>query len=139
MRNCLLINTDGGARGNPGPAAIGVCIFDSEGKSLANIGKTIGIATNNVAEYMAVIEAFKWLSVNINSEINYAKFLIDSSLVVNQLNGVFKIKEQHLRELIVQIKEFEHKLGIKISYQHIPREKNFAADKLVNQSLDSSR
>lgn len=136
MAKSLIINTDGGARGNPGPAAIGVCIFDNDGRQVTSIGKTIGLATNNVAEYQAVIEAFKWLAVNLTPEILSVSFLIDSSLVVNQLNGVFKIKEKHLRDLIVEIKKREQEVGIKVSYQQIPREKNLAADKLVNQSLD---
>ena len=108
----LIIHTDGGARGNPGPAAIGVVIekvigrikTSKESKVIAEFGKRIGETTNNVAEYTAVIEALRWLK---NNQINKSRirtlviqFYLDSILVVNQLNGMFKVKDAHLRELL---------------------------------------
>ncbi|MCL5090951.1 MAG: ribonuclease HI family protein [Patescibacteria group bacterium] len=95
----MRIWTDGGARGNPGPAAIGVYIEDEKGEALLKHGKKIGYATNNVAEYQAVIEALTWLKES-SLELSQVDFFLDSSLVVNQLNGVFRIKENHLRDLI---------------------------------------
>ena len=94
-KQALLIFTDGGARGNPGPAAIGFIIKDNYGEVLVELGKFIGRATNNVAEYQAVIEALTWLKNNYqrkelsNDQID---FFLDSNLVVNQLNGFYKIK-----------------------------------------------
>ena len=133
------VYTDGGARGNPGPAAIGVYIIDHEGKEILRKGKQIGEATNNTAEYSAVIEALKWIKENIESVLNISnpnlQFYLDSSLVVNQLNGIFKVKQKHLRELLLQVKLLEQEVGGKILYNFIPREKNIIADSLVNNSF----
>lgn len=133
--NNLRIWTDGGARGNPGPAAIGVYIEDEKGEALLKHGKKIGYATNNVAEYQAVIEALTWLKES-SLELSQVDFFLDSSLVVNQLNGVFRIKENHLRDLIIFLKNLEKKINTKIIYHLVPREKNKVADFLVNQALD---
>lgn len=135
----FIVYTDGGARGNPGPAAIGVYIIDSEGKEILRMSKQIGEATNNVAEYTAVIEALKWVKENILSsmkttELNF-QFYLDSSLVVNQMNGIFKVKQKHLRELLLQVKMLEQEVGGKILYNFVPREKNKIADFLVNNSF----
>ncbi len=132
----LLIFTDGGARGNPGPAAVGVVIKDQE-KILAQIAKRIGETTNNVAEYTAVVEALEWIKNNFQSPDSNFQFFLDSKLVVNQLNGLFKIKDGKLRELLFKIRELEAETKGNISYTLIPREKNFWADRLVNQALDS--
>ena len=99
----LIIHTDGGARGNPGPAAVGVVIETADGKTLAEFGKKIGETTNNVAEYTAVIEALKKiknLGLKMNNEELVINFFLDSTLVVNQLMGLFKVKDSHLRELL---------------------------------------
>lgn len=142
MANNLIIYTDGGARGNPGPAAIGVFIVDDKGLEITRFGKTIGLATNNVAEYIAVISALEWIKQsqearikNKELKIENIKFFLDSKLVVNQLNGIFKIKEAHLRELIIKIRQLERGVGVNIFYVHIPREKNKIADGLVNDSF----
>jgi len=127
----LTIFTDGGALNNPGPAAAGVVVKDENGKILTQFGKFIGETTNNVAEYMGVVEALKWLLGNLaieqlnNSTIN---FFLDSKLVVNQLNGLFKIKNAKLRELAFSVRQLEQEVGGNISYQHIPREENALAD-----------
>ncbi len=124
--------TDGGARGNPGPAAIGVVIVDSlTEEPVEQFGKRIGSTTNNVAEYLAVIEALKWFKKNRGQEKVSLDFFLDSKLVVNQLNGLFRVKDGKLRNLILEVKKCEIELGGKIFYCHIPREKNQAADKLV--------
>lgn len=137
----LLIYTDGGARGNPGPGAIGLVIFsqNNQNQKIFSCAKKIGNCTNNIAEYTAVLEAHKWLLANKHkfitvSEIN---FFLDSKLVVNQLKGLFKIKNQELVNLYYSIKEMEKKFNQKIIYQLIPREENITADYLVNQALDS--
>jgi len=137
----LFVFADGGARGNPGPAAIGFIIKDSKGKALKREGKYIGETTNNVAEYQAVIESLKWIKKNlINSvvSINSINFFLDSKLIVNQLNGLFKIKNSNLRGLIVKVRQLEQEVGGNVSYNFIPREKNKEADTLVNQSLEEN-
>ncbi|MCL4338377.1 ribonuclease HI family protein [Patescibacteria group bacterium] len=137
----ILINTDGGARGNPGPSAIGVVIKTENGQVLAELSRNIGQTTNNVAEYAAVIEALKWLksdkATKGQSDQIEIHFFLDSTLVVNQLNGLFKVKEAHLRELMFQVRRLEQEVKGNISYAYIPREKNQRADYLVNKALDS--
>lgn len=138
MKNALFIFADGGSRGNPGPAAIGFIIRDSTGKILAKKGKSIGRTTNNVAEYTAVIEALREVTKLQSDKVAKINFFLDSKLVVNQLNGLFKIKNSRLRNLIVEARQLERKVGGNISYHFIPREKNRAADALVNQALNNS-
>jgi ribonuclease HI len=135
MEKTLIVHTDGGARGNPGPAAIGVLVQDEEGKEMVKFGKTIGRTTNNVAEYCAVIAALEWVKNNLGGEVIGIKFFLDSSLVVNQLNGLFKVKENHLRELVLRVRELEQAVGGNISYHYISRSENKIADSFVNASL----
>lgn len=136
MKKRLVVFVDGGARGNPGPAAVGFIIKNSSGEIIHRQGKYIGETTNNVAEYQAVIEALKWINANLKKQSLRVEFFLDSKLVVNQLNGIFKVKEIKMRNLVVRVRQLERELGGNISYQLIPREKNFLADSLVNQSLD---
>ncbi|MBI2404935.1 ribonuclease HI family protein [Candidatus Gottesmanbacteria bacterium] len=134
----LTIHTDGGARGNPGPAAIGV-VIERDGKLLARLGKPIGRTTNNVAEYTAVIEAFHWILRNVSNVRNVSdlEFFLDSALVVNQLNGTFKVKDANLRLLLTKTRELEQCVSGIITYAYVPREQNRQADFLVNQTLDT--
>lgn len=133
----ITIHTDGGSRGNPGNAAIGVFV-EGDGKVLAGIGKRIGIETNNVAEYKAVIEAFVWLLENkeIHS-ISKATFYMDSLLVFSQLTGKYKIKDENIRSMVFTIREKQSELNLPVFWNHIPREKNKDADLLVNRALDN--
>ncbi|MFH1186653.1 MAG: ribonuclease HI family protein [Candidatus Levyibacteriota bacterium] len=135
----ISIFADGGARGNPGPSAIGFYIEGSSGEEIISIGKKIGIATNNVAEYTAILEALDWICQNKEKIENNAKldFYLDSQLASSQLSGLYKVKNSKLRELIFSIRQKEAELGIDVSYNHIPREKNEKADKLVNLALDN--
>ncbi len=130
----LIIHTDGGARGNPGPAAIGVTI-ESDGVTLGEISKKIGETTNNVAEYTAVIEALSWI-VHKQMHPKEIRFILDSTLVVNQLNGLFRVKEPHLREHLVRARQLEQETGARVTYEAVRRELNKRADFLVNQALD---
>jgi ribonuclease HI len=130
------IHTDGGARGNPGPAAVGVVIHKN-GILLHKFGRTIGKTTNNVAEYRGVIEALKYMRSVIKRDGFELLFVLDSMLIVNQLNGIFKIKEPRLRELSLEVKLLEQEVGGVIRYTTVPREQNRDADFLVNQALDS--
>ncbi|MFH0955701.1 MAG: ribonuclease HI family protein [Candidatus Falkowbacteria bacterium] len=132
--NKLTIYTDGGARGNPGPAGIGVVILDEWGNPVAEISEYIGEVTNNQAEYKALIvglaEAKKFGAREL-------EVFLDSELVVKQLNREYRVKDKDLAPLFVQV--YNISLGFKkIIFKHIFREKNELADKLVNQALDKA-
>ena len=141
----IIVHTDGGARGNPGPAAIGVVIQkvdnSRQAKTIAEFGKRIGESTNNVAEYTAVVEALekiKSLALSPeNGERLDVDFFLDSTLVVNQLNGLFKVKDATLRELLTRVRFLEQVVGGVVRYQQVPREQNRRADFFVNQALDT--
>jgi len=136
MARRLTVFADGGARGNPGPAAIGFVIKDSSDKIIHQQGKYIGETTNNVAEYQAVIETLKWIKSSIQYPVSSIQFFLDSKLIVNQLNGLFKVKEIKMRNLIIKVRQLEREAGGNVSYQLIPREKNSLADSLVNRAID---
>ncbi|OGH21398.1 MAG: hypothetical protein A2958_01220 [Candidatus Levybacteria bacterium RIFCSPLOWO2_01_FULL_38_13] len=137
MTNVLSIYTDGGARGNPGPSAIGVVIIDKDNRVVEKFGTRIEITTNNRAEYRAVIEALRWIRKNLDTLDSYSKinFFLDSNLVCSQLNGLFKIKDSNLRDHLFSVRQLEGEIDIPIAYTYIPREKNKEADKLVNKAL----
>lgn len=141
MKNKYLIFTDGGARGNPGPAAIGVIIKTENAKIVVKISMPIGVKTNNEAEYQALINGLEYISKNNeNLEISsqtIIDFYCDSMLIVNQVNGLFKVKDSRMREFIYKVRETEMQITGKIFYHLIPREKNHEADALVNLALDN--
>ena len=130
----MIVNVDGGARGNPGPAAIGVVIRDGEGNVLQDLGETIGEATNNVAEYKALIRG-----IELARELGADELQIhgDSELVVKQMLGQYKVKHPDMKPLHAKAKEALSGLD---SWQisHVRREQNAEADALVNQALDAS-
>ena len=135
----ILINTDGGSRGNPGQAAIGV-YAQVEGKVLFTISEKIGETTNNVAEYTAVIKALEKIIKDkiISSKI---KFILDSELIVRQITGAYKVKQPHLQELRNKIVELvasgrQNKIINLMTFTHVLRHENKEADKLVNEALD---
>ena len=134
----IIVQTDGGARGNPGPAAIGV-VYKSDNEVLVKkFGQTIGRTTNNVAEYQAVILALKKAKQVFGKEKckqMQFDFLVDSELLVKQLNHEYKIKEEELQSLFIQIWNLMLDFGA-VTFQHVPREQNKEADALVNQALD---
>jgi len=138
-KNNFIIHTDGGARGNPGPAATGF-IIETGSQIVYQSGTYIGNTTNNVAEYTAVIHALTWLKTNPSSllSISSLHFFLDSSLVVNQLNGIFKIREPHLIPLSQTIHSIISSLSLPTSFAYVPRAQNAAADRLVNHALDTS-
>ena len=139
MANSINVFTDGGARGNPGHSAIGVYIEDGNRKKIAGFGKTIGIATNNVAEYKAVIGALTWIIENKKNLAKTAKinFFLDSKLVCSQIIGIFKVKNPDLRNLLFDVRNMEAQISLPIYYKHIPREQNTKADEFVNEALDN--
>lgn len=128
----LIIFTDGGARGNPGPAGIGVVITDQQGNIVKTFNKYIGEATNNVAEYKALI-----LALEEAKKLQAAELLInmDSELVVRQMQGRYKIKEPSLKLLAAEVIQLRNNFK-SVDFKHVLREKNKPADKLVNEAID---
>ncbi|KKS64127.1 hypothetical protein A3A14_02895 [Candidatus Daviesbacteria bacterium RIFCSPLOWO2_01_FULL_43_38] len=134
----IIINTDGAARGNPGPAAASFVIRKGSGEVLAKEGVLLGETTNNVAEYMAVKIAFDKIVQDFSGILPAnVEVLSDSKLIVEQLSGNFKIKNANLRVLFNEVKQLEQKIG-QIVYRHIPRTENYQADMLANLALDES-
>jgi ribonuclease HI len=125
--------TDGGARGNPGPAAYGFVLEADDGTVLAAEGATIGIATNNVAEYSALIAG---LRCAIELSVPDLEVVSDSELMVKQLRGEYRVKNEALRNLFVEATRLAHQLG-HVEYRHVKRAHNELADRLVNEALDS--
>lgn len=134
----IQIYTDGGSRGNPGQAAIGVYIVSADNKELARVGKKIGEATNNVAEYSAILEGLSWVLANKDKHgVSEVHFYMDSQLAYSQIVGIYKVKNEAIRDFIFKIRQKEAELGIPIFYNHIARERNKNADQLVNLALDN--
>lgn len=132
----ISVYTDGGARGNPGPAASAFIVIKDK-KVIYQDSMFIGKSTNNLAEYTAVLMAVKWLEKNIPKRtVREINFFIDSELAVNQLKGLFKIKNNNLKKIIHSIKVLENNLDGEIIYNNISRSKNKDADFLVNKKLD---
>ena len=134
----FIIYTDGGSRGNPGPAAIGFVIQDSQGRLLKEHGEVIGETTNNVAEYKALVAALKKLKALIGSakaENSLVEVRADSELLMKQLKGEYKIKEETLVPLFIEIWNVKQDFK-NINFVHVPREKNKMADHMVNAALD---
>lgn len=134
----IIVYTDGGARGNPGPAAIGAVIKDTSGRTMKSYGETIGEATNNEAEYRAVIFALGKLKAIMGKEKTKnlsVQIFMDSELVVRQLEGKYKIEEERLFPFFIKIWNMRIDFGV-INFRHVPREKNREADRLVNEALD---
>ena len=129
----VIIYTDGGARGNPGPAGIGVVIYDEKKVLLATHKRYIGEATNNQAEYQAVIFA---LEKALELGAKRVDFKLDSELVVKQLRGEYKVKNEQLAILVQDVLQLSNKF-LQINYSHVPREQNELADQLVNEAIDS--
>jgi len=135
----LIAHIDGGARGNPGPAAIGVVVKDSHGTLLFEEGQCIGHGTNNEAEYRALIRLLEVSAQNPLIKDSGAKTLrvhCDSKLIVMQVIGEWKIKEPRLRELYNQVQAVKLTVPFVLRIKHVPREENKDADRLVNAALD---
>ncbi len=128
----LKIYTDGGARGNPGPAGCGVVVLDENNQLIKKIKKYLGHQTNNYAEYSAVILALEETKKMNADELD---FYLDSELVVKQLRREYKIKNQDLAKLFVKIYNLSQSFK-RINFNHIPREENKQADNLANQAMD---
>jgi len=128
----VIVNCDGGSRGNPGKSALGVVIKTTEGEIIEEIGEYLGVQTNNYAECMAVVKALEVLK---EKDLYKADFYLDSELVVKQINGEYKIKSENIAHLHQRIKDLSK--GMELSFSHVYRKDNVEADKMVNQVLDS--
>jgi ribonuclease HI len=128
----LLINVDGGARGNPGPAALGVVISDPQGNVLEELSEPIGVATNNVAEYRAVLRGVETARALGADEL---EIIGDSELVARQLSGAYRVKNAGLLPLYEEVLRALE--GLKWEIRTVPREQNSRADALVNAALDA--
>jgi len=125
--------TDGGARGNPGPAAYGYVIEAEDGTVLASHGERIGVATNNVAEYRALIAG---LEKAVALGLPEVEVVSDSELLVKQMTGEYRVKNEALQGLSLQASRLAREIG-KVSYTAVRREQNELADRLVNEALDA--
>ena len=135
----LTIHTDGGSRGNPGPAA-SAFVVEKDGKPFHRASTFLGNTTNNTAEYRGVITSLNWLSENNIVKklgVDQLTFFLDSELVVKQINGLYKVKDENLRNLFYEVNKLLKSAGVKVTFEHVLRDKNKEADFLVNQELDS--
>lgn len=140
----LILYTDGGSRGNPGPAGVGVFITDEKGNKMNGFSKAIGTRTNNEAEYEAVILALqkvKHLYGKDKVKNFEIEFRLDSQLIARQLGGKYKMEAEHLWPLFMKIWNLRVELGLsgeKMKFVEIPREKNKEADALANEAMDEA-
>lgn len=137
--NTYMVHTDGGARGNPGPAAIGAVIANEQGSVLKEIAEYIGETTNNEAEYRAGIAALEKLKALIGkseAKKSTVQVLTDSELLVKQMSGEYKIENTNIQKFFLELWNLKIDFG-KVVFEAVPREQNKAADRLVNQALDS--
>src|SRR5437899_4418213 len=130
--NYLIAHTDGGARGNPGPAGYGIVIHDARGKKIAALSQYVGLQTNNFAEYQALIGALEYAVEHGHKAL---KVISDSELMVRQIKGIYKVKNSVLKELHARAKELIAKLDW-FSIEHVLRGKNSEADRLANEAMD---
>jgi ribonuclease H / adenosylcobalamin/alpha-ribazole phosphatase len=128
------LSTDGGARGNPGPAAFGYVLETDDGTLLAAHGEAIGVATNNVAEYRALVAG---LRTALELGVDEVEVVSDSQLLVRQMTGEYKVKNEALRKLSVEAAALAGKLR-RVTYRSVLREHNELADRLVNEALDAA-
>ena len=129
-----MVNVDGGSRGNPGPAAIAAVVTDPSGNDLAEAAETIGEATNNVAEYRALL-----LRIDLAKQLtaDEVEFVGDSKLIVEQVKGNWKVKQEHLRPLHTKVRDALRDLP-SWSIRHVKRGENERADQLLNDALDAA-
>ena len=128
------LSTDGGARGNPGPAAYGYVLESEDGHVLDARGERIGVATNNVAEYSALVAG---LEKALELGVSELEVVSDSELLVKQMLGEYKVKNEALRELSLEATRLARKLD-NVDYRHVRRAHNELADRLVNEALDAA-
>ena len=128
------LSTDGGARGNPGPAAFAFVLEDADGTVLDARGEAIGTATNNVAEYAALVAGLRRAG---ELGVTDLEVVSDSELMVKQMRGEYRVKNEELRRYSVEAARLARELGT-VTYRHVRREHNELADRLVNEALDAA-
>lgn len=137
----IYINTDGGSRGNPGPAGIGIVFYDENSNEIHNCKEYIGDTTNNQAEYRAILKALqvlvksKWFLTNNNAG-SHVVCRLDSKLVVEQINGNYKVKNEGISVVLDLLNNIRKDIKLNIKFAHVRREENKRADQLVNEALD---
>ncbi|HVV38837.1 MAG TPA: ribonuclease HI family protein [Candidatus Paceibacterota bacterium] len=136
----ITIHTDGGARGNPGPAGIGAVVTDERGTVIREVSKYIGEQTNNFAEYEALIVVLNELKKMFGEKLREMQLEVkmDSELVVRQLSGIYKVKEPTLKEQFAKVAKIRLEDAPNMTFTHVFREANAHADKLVNKAIDAS-
>ncbi len=133
----LTIHTDGGSRGNPGIAGIGINVVDEQGNTVFEASQLLGTATNNEAEYTAFKVSLEWLlPYSQRNQVSQITWQLDSKLVVEQLNKNWKIKEPRMQQFAHHIWELLAQLVVPYSIEHVRREMNQRADELANQAMD---
>ncbi|MEI6581407.1 MAG: ribonuclease HI family protein [bacterium] len=130
----VIVFCDGGSRGNPGPSALGAVILNQDNEVIEEIGKYLGVQTNNYAEYSAVIAALEKIH---EMGIKKADFFLDSQLIVRQLNGQYRVKNANMIPLNAEVNRLS--AGLDLTFTHVYREDNTLADAVVNQVLDSQK
>ncbi|HYF29361.1 MAG TPA: ribonuclease HI family protein [Candidatus Paceibacterota bacterium] len=133
---------DGGARGNPGPAGAGAVVFDSLGKRVVEVSDYLGVATNNIAEYEAVLRGLKKLVEEYPEDILKSAPLtirMDSKLVIEQLKGAYKVKHPNLVPRYLEVKNLLARSFGAVAFEHVYREKNRDADELANRAMDAGK
>lgn len=133
----IVLYVDGGARGNPGPAGIGV-VIERSGKVVQEIAESLPPMTNNQAEYRALIRGLEEIIQQKKVQGMGVRVYLDSQLLVEQLNLRYKVKNKDLQDLFWRVRELTMKLGGRVVFSHVPRGKNARADKLVNLAIDRS-
>jgi ribonuclease HI len=131
----ITAHIDGGARGNPGPAGYGVHVVDDQGNLLAELYEGIGTATNNVAEYRGLLAALEWALAHGHTRVHIKS---DSQLLVQQINGNYRIKNEGLIPLYRQARHLMARVG-DVTVEHVPREQNKDADRLSNLGMNMNR
>ena len=134
MSTALVAYIDGGARGNPGPAGFGVRVEQPDGTLVEEFAEAIGVATNNVAEYRGLLAALEWAKTQGHRELHVRS---DSLLLVQQMRGVFKVKNAGLQPLHAKARLLSHEIG-RVTFEHVGRAKNAHADRLANSAMDGA-
>ena len=134
MTTALVAYIDGGARGNPGPAGFGVRVEQPDGTLVEEFAEAIGVATNNVAEYRGLLAALEWAKTHGHPALHVRS---DSLLLVQQMRGIFKVKNAGLQPLHAKARLLAHDIG-RVTFEHVGRAKNAHADRLANAAMDGA-
>ena len=139
MKKKLVLHTDGGARGNPGPSGAGAVVYDETGKTVKETSKYLGLKTNNFAEYAAVVLGLEMIAKHFGkAQCKNLEVLVrmDSELICKQLNNEYQIKEETLFPLYIQVHNLLVSTFPSITFEHVPRKDNAHADRLANEAMD---